>query len=419
MATLEHPRLRPLSGRRVEHEGSHFVALMDPAGVLTNPVLIPLEAYETVVRHFDGANSWPMIQANALRDTGQFVSLSQIQQLVEQLDHSMVLDGPTFAEFTTAYLEQTSRPAAMAGRSYSATGRALEAELLRYFTGAGGAGEPGLNSGSALRGIICPHIDFGRGGPVYTWAYKELIEQSDAEVFVILGVAHQTCRRRFALTRKDFETPLGIAATDRSYVDRIAEVAGSQYFDDELAHRTEHSIEFQAVFLRYLLGGKRPFSIVPILVGSFDDLMERGIDPISDPEVSSFIHALKLAEAGCERRVAYIGGIDLCHVGPEFGDARPVDDFMKKNIREFDEAILARAVAVDPQGWFATAAKIHNASRVCGLAATYTMLYAMGEARGRLLRYDQAVNPSATCCVTFASVAYDEIPAGQLKVSTP
>ena len=51
------------------------------------------------------------------------------------------------------------------------------------------------------------------------------------------------------------------------------------YFDDELTHRTEHSIEFQVVFLQYLLGGRREFSIVPILVGSFHDLMESGDRP--------------------------------------------------------------------------------------------------------------------------------------------
>ncbi len=97
----------------------------------------------------------------------------------------------------------------------------------------------------------------------------------------------------------------------------------ASYFDDELSHRTEHSIEFQVVFLQYLLGAKRDFSIVPILVGSFHDLMERGIDPIEDPQVSRFVEALRAAEVVDGKRVAYIGGIDLCHVGPEFGDTQP------------------------------------------------------------------------------------------------
>ena len=75
---------------------------------------------------------------------------------------------------------------------------------------------------------------------------------------MILGVAHQYCQRRFALTRKDFETPLGLVPTDREYVDQIAALAGRDLFEDELSHRTEHSIEFQVVFLQYVLGEERP-----------------------------------------------------------------------------------------------------------------------------------------------------------------
>ena len=150
---------------------------------------------------------------------------------------------------------------------------------------------------------------------------------------MVLGVAHQYCRRRFALTCKDFETPLGVVPTDRSYVDQIASLAGRDLFEDELSHRTEHSIEFQVVFLQYVLGGRRDFTIVPILVGSFHDLMERGVDPIDDPEVSRFVQALRAAESASGKRVAYIGGIDLCHVGPEFGDPSPVDPELQEQVR--------------------------------------------------------------------------------------
>ena len=174
---------------------------------------------------------------------------------------------------------------------------------------------------------------------------------------MILGVAHQYCRRRFVLTCKDFETPLGVVPTDRSYVDGLASLAGRDLFDDELSHRTEHSIEFQVVFLQYLLGGRRDFTIVPILVGSFHDLMERGIDPIADPDVQRFIEALRIVEAGHGKSVAYIGGIDLCHVGPEFGDPSPVDPLLQEQVRQFDGAMLDRAAAGDPEGWFRTAGR--------------------------------------------------------------
>ncbi len=131
------------------------------------------------------------------------------------------------------------------------------------------------------------------------------------------------------------------------------------------------------------------------------------------------VEALRSAEAASGKKVAYIGGIDLCHVGPEFGDPVPVDDATLDKVRTFDEAMLDRASPSDPAGWFAKAAEVDNRWRVCGLAATYTMLHAIGPARGRLLAYDQAVNPSRTCCVTFASVAFEADPVAQMADSMP
>ncbi len=51
-------------------------------------------------------------------------------------------------------------------------------------------------------------------------------------------------------------------------------------------------------------------------------------------------------------KVAYIGGIDLCHVGPEFGDSSPVDPPLQEQIRQFDGEMLDRAAAGDAEGWF-------------------------------------------------------------------
>ena len=48
-----------------------------------------------------------------------------------------------------------------------------------------GAGVPEFSPNPrapAVRGVLSPHIDFYRGGPAYTWAYRELVERSDADV---------------------------------------------------------------------------------------------------------------------------------------------------------------------------------------------------------------------------------------------
>jgi AmmeMemoRadiSam system protein B len=395
------------------------MALDCPFGLFPQSILISREWFNLVVRHFDGSNSLLSIQARILKETSRLIALDNLQSMVAQLDRSLALDSPAFARFLAEYKSQRTRPPAHAGGSYLSSERALRLQLGRYFAHPDGSGEPtapthngnGNGNGNAevarLRGILTPHIDFGRGGPVYTWAYRELVERSDADVFVIFGVAHSPCERRFALTRKDFQTPLGLARTDQDFVDAIAGRVGVDLFEDELAHRREHSIEFQVVFLQYLLSERRDFSIVPILVGSFHDLMERGVDPIDDPEVAGLVAAVQHAEGSLGKKVAYIGGIDLCHVGPEFGDRRAVDQELQDEVRRFDLAMLDRAGAVDPAGWFGKAAEVNDRWRVCGLSATYAMLHAMGPARGKLLKYDQAIDERRNGCVTFASLAYE------------
>ncbi len=409
MSTLDRPQLRPLTGRRIEHRGRPCVAFEDSLGLFQGQVVVPIDLYQLVICQFDGSRTVEQIRSRILEENGHDFPLDELKRLVEDLDRVLVLEGPTVERMAAEYARGEARPAALAGRSYPSDPQKLRAMLDGFFNhpkGSGPIAESRTADGS-LRAILCPHIDFGRGGPVYTWAYRELIEKSDAETFVILGVAHQYCRNRFALTRKDFDTPLGTVATDRRFIDAMAKSEGENWFDDELSHRTEHSIEFQAVLLQHLLGGRRDFKIVPILAGSFHDLMARNVDPIDDPEVARMVEALKRAEAVSGRKVAYIGAIDLCHIGPEFGDPDPVDDPTLDQIRSFDQTMLHLASKNDPAGWFENAAVIHNRWRVCGLAATYTLLHAIGPVKGKLLSYDQALNPKRTCCVTFASVAYE------------
>ena len=412
MGSLDRPKLRPLPASRFEWDGRLFVKFDDPAGVVSDPVLIPLDAYQRVVRHFDGRTTLPQVLDRIRSETGQDVEMAELVRLVTQLDQAMVLDGPRFDAFHQTFRRGQVRPPALAGRSYPATERALREELASYFTHARGSGHPTPSPAKArgrtrLRGVLSPHIDYQRGGPTYSWAYRELAERSDAEVFVVLGVAHQACVQRFALTRKDFDTPLGTLATDRAYVDLLAERAGKHLFDDELAHRTEHSIEFQAVFLKYMFPHRRNIAMVPVLVGSFHDLMDAGVDPIDDDEVSRFIAALREAERRSGKKVAYIGAVDLSHIGPEFGDPAPVDDAQRERLERFDQAMLDRVAANDPRGWFETAARVGNRWRVCGLAATYTMLHALGRVRGRVARYDQAIDDRGQCCVSFASTVFE------------
>ncbi len=290
--------------------------------------------------------------------------------------------------------------------------------LLLETTVATGAGEVATDKGhgeksTRLTGIISPHIDLRRGGVSYAWAFQKLAEASDADLFIILGTGHNPMRHRFALTKKDFETPLGTVETDRTFVARLAArmsatPAGKEInlYGDELAHRQEHSIEFQVIFLQYLLGGRRPFKIVPILTGSFHEFVAAKTLPSTSPEVSGFVSALRGAVAETKGRVCFIASADLAHIGPRYGDAAFLDAARLQQQGETDRKLMVAACRPDADMFFELIAEQSDKDRVCGLSPIYTMLAATQPKRGELLRYDQAVDLDGSSCVSFASAAF-------------
>jgi AmmeMemoRadiSam system protein B len=256
-----------------------------------------------------------------------------------------------------------------------------------------------------LRAALVPHIDYARGNVSYGWGFKEIIERTDADLFVIVATSHYS-GHRFILTRKDFRTPLGIARTDGRYIDRLVAHYGDGLFDDELAHIPEHSIELEVVLLQYLYEGRRDFRIVPLLVGSFQDCVLTGLPPLAMEDISRMVQALQRVEAETEEKICYLISGDLAHIGPKFGDACPVAEPLVKHSRELDEAILRQAEGADATKFFRVIADEGDRRRICGLPPTYVVLEAAQPARGRVLHYGQYVHPQGHESVSFASVAF-------------
>jgi AmmeMemoRadiSam system protein B len=212
-------------------------------------------------------------------------------------------------------------------------------------------------------------------------------------------------RDPFALTRKDSVTPLGPAVVDRGFVEAVASRVGQDYLASELAHRGEHSIEFQAVFLRYLYAGRRDFTIVPILASFAHEALARGHGPEDDPRVPRFLEAVGEAIAASRRRVVVIAGADLAHVGPRFGDAHPVSSDDLRRIEREDREMLGAVEAGDARAFFDAVARDGDRRRICGYSPIYATLRVLGGGRGRLHRYGQWPDPQGV--VTFAGVTFE------------
>ncbi|PYO55864.1 MAG: AmmeMemoRadiSam system protein B, partial [Candidatus Rokuibacteriota bacterium] len=249
----------------VEQDGERLVALRDPAGFTDQIVVFALPLLD-LVSLFDGEHSIGEIQAVLQERYGQAPTMEQIGELVERLDEAGFLDSERFEErrrtIEEAFRASPVRPAAHAGGAYAGEGPALAAQIEAFFTPPEGPGAPGgLPAGVGsppLRGLIAPHIDFHRGGSVYGWAYRALLERSDADLFVILGTCHAGMGDPFAATLKPYDTPLGAVPVDRDFYEALSRRYGADLLSSEAAHRSEHSIELQAVMLRHVLGARRP-----------------------------------------------------------------------------------------------------------------------------------------------------------------
>ena len=405
--TYEYPRLRPVEAFPAVVSGHDVLCLRDPEHYCKAVVYVPAQA-ASILGLLDGQHSLLDIQEAYTRRFGVLLFREDLLRVIRSLDEHLLLDSPRFADHRAEVDEGFRcagfRAAMLAGNSYPADPDALRRQLDSYSTAPDGPGDtPTSPSATSLTGLVVPHIDYVRGGPCYAWGYRELEGAPPADRWVILGTVHARIGRAFALTRKDFETPLGLVETDQAFMDRLLPAGGSSYLEDEVAHRGEHSIEFQAVFLRHRTPPGSPVWIVPILCGSFHQFIQDGRSPSGEQEIAEFAAALRHTMETVGGRTVVMASADLAHVGPRFGDPRQVTPGQLREVADADRGMLEAVEAGDADAFFHAVARDGDRRRICGLPPIYTLLRLLPGARGRLLRYAQWPDPQGT--VTFAAVA--------------
>jgi len=402
------PRLRRVEAFPVDHEGQRVIALRDPSGYTPSILTLPGPLLE-IVSLLDGEHTVADVQAAVMRRHGQEVTPAEIESVILRLDEHGFLDTPRFAArratIEDEFRRATTRPASHAGGAYASDPAELRRAIDAFFSADAGPGPvAGTAPGAPVRGVIAPHIDLHRGGSGYAWAYRDVAERCDADLFVIFGTSHAGLAQPFALTRKDYETPLGAARADLDFIDALAGRARHDCFASETGHRIEHSIEFQAVFLRYLFGERREFTIVPILASFAHEALARGRRPEDDARVARFLDAVGETAVAQTRRVAFVAGADLAHVGPRFGDAQPVSPEALSRIEREDRAMLEPVARGDAEEFFASVEADGDRRRICGLSPIYALLRCLPGVPGRVNHYGQWPDPQAV--VTHASVVF-------------
>lgn len=260
-----------------------------------------------------------------------------------------------------------------------------------------------------LKALFAPHIDLRIGLDIYIQAFNHLKNSAPKRVAVI-ATSHYSgaypevySNKPFVLTTKDFHVGSRTLSNAKKDTANLASHLGDWATLHDRAHRIEHSIELHLIWAQHIW--KHKFEIIPILVGSFDDLLysdspklEQGIAQCSD-WLNSFMKQ--------EDTFVLISG-DLGHVGQKFGDKNPAHE-MFEQIADFDKSFLQFAESRNPAQLKDLMKSNGDAFRMCGFPPLYSFLNAIkqddkwtAKIIGRAL-WDERERLSA---VSYGSVAF-------------
>jgi hypothetical protein len=291
------PRLRTVDVRPFMRNGQPHLLLRDPLQLTDKAVTIPKQLGPLLVL-CDGTRDSSGLCASLAVRFGLRIGLDVMDQLLAACDEALLLDNERFAQarehVLAEYRQAPCRPPALVGKSYPGGAD----ELTRFLRGYLDAVDDVPSSSDGVRGLISPHIDYMRGGPVYAQVWKQAqTAVKAADLVVLLGTDHMGGDGTVTLTRQSYSTPFGILPTSGEVVDALVGALGAEAaFADELHHRSEHSIELAAVWLHYMRGGE-PCDVVPILCGSFGHFVQGEVEtgPENNSEISALVDALRQA----------------------------------------------------------------------------------------------------------------------------
>lgn len=249
------------------------------------------------------------------------------------------------------------RPPAVAGRFYPDDPARLRETLDSFLA----APIPKKETNGKIAALSCmaPHAGYMYSGAVAGEVFRRI--QIPARV-ILIGPRHYPRGASLAiLSEGAWQTPLGLAPIDAALAQKIAR-AFPLLREDDVAHRSEHSLEVQVPFLQRLAPS---FSFVPIVLG-----------PVSYETLESLGHALAKAIRAETDPVLLVASSDMNHYE---NDAVT---------RVKDRKAINRILALDPRGLFDTV-RTEEIS-MCGYGAAVVMLTAandLGATRAELLRY--------------------------------
>lgn len=377
--------------------------IRDPFQFSDVTLIIPPPLVQAL-RCFDGEQTDLDLRQALVQITGDLDVGALQEHLTDSLSHAGFLHDERFFDMRDARMRDFAaapeRFPAYAGGAYPDDAGELQGLMARYLN-RDGTGAPR----NSCVGIAAPHASPEGGWESYRDAYLALPERDEDRVFVVLGTSHYGEPERFGLTRKPYVTPFGASRTEGGMVDWLAARAPAAVTMEDYCHAVEHSIEFQIVFLQALYGPG--VKVLPILCGPFAASIYEGGMPEETGGVRSFLDALAELADREKRRLCWVLGVDMAHIGRRYGDPRPVQrgDLLMQGVEARDRMRIERVAGLRTDEYWSLVQENQDDLKWCGSAPIYTFMRAAPKSRGELRRYQQW-NIDDESVVSFAALSF-------------
>jgi AmmeMemoRadiSam system protein B len=385
-------------------KGRRMIAFHDPYHLTDQGIALDFNALP-LLQLLDGLHDLADIQAALMkRQGGRIVYVSEIESFIDSLDRACLLESPFFHQkmctLRSEFCDRPTRLPVHAGKSYASD----PAELAQFIENVeSNIGQECLqyHIPDNIAGILAPHIDITVAKDVYVNTYRYL-KGKTYDTVVILGINHHLQEELYSISEKNYVTPFGEIKTDKKFIGKLKKgVTEGTFAPDDFGHMTEHSVEFQTIFLHHYLQG--PFTIVPILCGSVHEFIQERGNILRDERFQGMVSAMNLLLQEGKGRILLVAGVDLSHVGRKFGDQAPADALLPQATAH-DKLILSFLSRGEPENIFKEALNTQDSYHVCGLPAILLFASLLAENRTDLLHFDTYRERETESAVNYASL---------------
>lgn len=386
-------------------KGRQVIAFNDPYRLTDHSIALDITTLP-ILQLLDGRHDLRDIQTILMKQQGgRIVYISEIESFIDTLDKAYLLDSEHFTHKMNTlrddFSSRQSRLPVHAGGAYTA-----EPEKLSQFIQNVEDTLSQTNSRHIpvhITGLLAPHIDIKVAGETYVNTYRHL-KGRHYDLVVIFGINHHMQDGFYSVSEKNYLTPFGEIKTDQDFISALKTmVPEGTLTPDDFGHMTEHSIEFQTIFLHHYL--KEPFLIIPILCGGIHEFIHQKKNFLHDERFRVMVEALKTLIQQRKGNTLLVAGVDFSHIGRKFGDQLPSDAILPQATAN-DKSILSFLTQGDVENVFQNALENGDSYRICGLPAILIFASLLKKSHADILHFDTYHERETQSAVNYASMIF-------------